>query len=329
MQETTSPAAVVVPQSLRALLEGIVDYAGLFPPAALPLEQALPNYARYRQSRDAWMLARFVLPVGRLAALGPYAGLFEADPPFRFSLLGTGGEDTAAFEKSLDADLQAIDRFHATYGEAVAADVMEVRLPPALLHAPADALDAFLDATAARIAASARGGLDVFFEVPLPVTDAPAWPALQTTLAAHRGQHPHAHFGLKMRTGGLEPAAFPDADAIAAFMVGCRDHRLRYKATAGLHHPVRHYNDGVRAHMYGFFNVFGAAALAEAHGLDAARLRDVLLDEDPAAFRFTDEAFTWRDLGVDLPTLRRTRTQLALSFGSCSFDEPREDLGWL
>ena len=34
--------------SLRALLTGIVDYAGLFPPAQLSLDEAIRNYARYR-----------------------------------------------------------------------------------------------------------------------------------------------------------------------------------------------------------------------------------------------------------------------------------------
>ena len=42
--------------SLRALLTGVVDYAGLFPPARLPLDEAIRNYARYRQGSDAWML---------------------------------------------------------------------------------------------------------------------------------------------------------------------------------------------------------------------------------------------------------------------------------
>ena len=56
--------------SLRALLSGVVDYAGLFPPAGLPLDQAIRNYARYRQGSDAWMLGRFVIPAARLAEFG-------------------------------------------------------------------------------------------------------------------------------------------------------------------------------------------------------------------------------------------------------------------
>ena len=55
--------------SLRALLAGAIDYAGMFPPASLPLGQAFDNYLRYRSGPDAWMLGRFVCPVGRLPDL--------------------------------------------------------------------------------------------------------------------------------------------------------------------------------------------------------------------------------------------------------------------
>src|SRR5262245_38924762 len=55
--------------ALRALLGGIIDYAGLFPPAQLPLEEAIRNYARYRTEPESWMLGRFVIPATRLKEL--------------------------------------------------------------------------------------------------------------------------------------------------------------------------------------------------------------------------------------------------------------------
>jgi hypothetical protein len=48
--------------SLRVLLANLIDYAGLFPPAALPMEEAVRNYARYREGEHAWMLGKFVVP---------------------------------------------------------------------------------------------------------------------------------------------------------------------------------------------------------------------------------------------------------------------------
>src|SRR5436190_17389433 len=74
-------------RSLRVLLEGVIDYAGLFPPAKLPLDQALRNYARYRHEPEGWMLGRFVCPASRLVELVPFhEELFAAGPPFVFSV---------------------------------------------------------------------------------------------------------------------------------------------------------------------------------------------------------------------------------------------------
>ena len=78
--------------SLRALVAGIVDYAGLFPPAKLPLDQAMRHYARYRTEAEAWMLGRFVCPAVRLGELAPHVEeLFTSGPPLSISALGRGG----------------------------------------------------------------------------------------------------------------------------------------------------------------------------------------------------------------------------------------------
>src|SRR5437016_3577280 len=96
--------------SLRALLAGIVDYAGLFPPARLPLEQAIRNYACYRIEPENWMLGRFICPAARLAELAPFhEELFQTGPPFVFSALGRGGATVAEFLEGLRADLEAIN----------------------------------------------------------------------------------------------------------------------------------------------------------------------------------------------------------------------------
>src|SRR5262249_51270542 len=96
--------------SLRALLAGVIDYAGLFPPAKLPLDQAVRNYARYRTEPESWMLGRFVCPAARLAEFAPFHDeLFAHGPPFVFSALGQGGKDVAEFLVNLRADLEAVE----------------------------------------------------------------------------------------------------------------------------------------------------------------------------------------------------------------------------
>ena len=60
----------------RALLSGMVDYAGLFPPAQLPLEKAVREYAVHLGGAEAWMLGRFIIPAQRLEELEPYLVIF-------------------------------------------------------------------------------------------------------------------------------------------------------------------------------------------------------------------------------------------------------------
>ncbi len=317
---STSPRTT---ESVRALLSGIIDYAGLFPPARLSLDEAIRNFARHRRAPEAWMLARFVLPTTRLADLAPHASLFADAPPFRFAVLGTGGSDAPSFLDALDADLDALAAFHARHEGRAVADVMEVRLPAAL---PGSDARAFLDAVAARIEAHSPRGPALFLETPLGEARRTLPPLLEA-LAAHNDARPPANeAALKFRTGGLEPAAFPSPESLAFAVTACRDAGVRFKATAGLHHPLRQYRDEVGAKMHGFLNLFGAAALAHAHALDETAVLAILRDEDPAHFRFTDEAFAWRELAASPEAVRRARAALAVSFGSCSFDEPRDDL---
>ena len=57
-----------------ALLRGIVDYAGMFPPAGLPAGDAVAEYARYRATPDSWIVGTFVVAADRLAELEPTVG---------------------------------------------------------------------------------------------------------------------------------------------------------------------------------------------------------------------------------------------------------------
>jgi hypothetical protein len=138
----------------------------------------------------------------------------------------------------------------------------------------------------------------------------------------------------KLRTGGVTADAIPSVDGVAAYITGCAERQLPFKATAGLHHPVRGVHrltyapDACFAIMHGFINVFLAAAFAW-HG--ERQIYPILAETDPSAFRFDDRAH-WRDLALSTEKIADTRREFAHSFGSCSFDEPIEDLrtlGWL
>jgi hypothetical protein len=127
--------------------------------------------------------------------------------------------------------------------------------------------------------------------------------------------------------------AFPDAEIILDFMTACIDAGVPFKATAGLHHPLRGeyrltYEPGsAKAMMYGYLNVFLAAALLRV-GAPRDIARAALLETDPTTLDFGDDAITWRDRKLTARQLHSAR-EFAISFGSCSFREPIDELARL
>lgn len=311
--------------SLRTFLTGLVDYAGLFPPARLGLDEAVPNFAAYRQSRDAWMLGRFICPAARLHALTPYTDLFEAADPFPVSVLGTGGSEAETFLHNLSADLDAVHAFEAEHESRVRADLLEVRLPDAVAEAGTDAVAALLVRVRALVTEA-----DVSFErMHFEAGFVGGWQRTVRGAVTALAQYDHGEgppVGFKVRCGGVTPDAFPTPEQVAFVLAACRDAHLSFKATAGLHHPVRHYDHEIGAMMHGFMNVFGAGVLAHALDLSEAAIRQVLRAESIKAFTFDDTGFAFQDLRISAEQVAEARETFARSYGSCSFDDPREDL---
>ena len=158
--------------ALRALLEGVIDYAGLFPPAQLPLDAAIRNYARYRHDADAWMLGRFVIPAARLEELSPFVTeLFATGPPLGLVVLGRSADTVHGWAAAITADVEAIAAFRHRHGERVSIDGFEVRLP-------ADATDAEAVASCVKAVTHALPNVTAFFESPSQREDHPALAAV-------------------------------------------------------------------------------------------------------------------------------------------------------
>ncbi len=306
--------------SLRALLTELIDYAGLFPPARLPLDQAIRNYARYRQGPDAWMLGRFVIPAARLEDLGPYhEELFCISPPFTFSVLGRGGNNLTEFLTNLRADLRDIAAFRKRHGSRVKVEVLEMRLPP-------DLADPRLPESASNLYKMLR----VFSVVDLfPFCEAPG---RAEDLLEQLVRLPGDHVGLKLRCGGQEASAFPSSAQVAALLQGCLDAGVPFKATAGLHHPLPRFDATVPARMHGFINIFLAGVLAYSRNLSPEAIRSLLDDDQADHFSFTAKEARWQKYRATTAEIIAARRDFVRSFGSCSFDEPCADLrtlGWL
>jgi hypothetical protein len=287
---------------LHPLLFRVVDYAGLFPPASLTLPETVKNYAAYLQSPDSWMLGRLIIPISKLEEFE--LALHALPPPEtrRMWLISAlVGNDWAA-------DTEKIITFNKQFSQAeriLTIDTVEFKaanpsdieqatkmLPPAMLY------------------------------VEISLDD-----SLETMIEALSRHHLRA----KVRTGGITQDSFPTAKALARFISLCAKYHVPFKATAGLHHPIRanyrltydpHPPEGI---MFGFLNVFLAGCYAETE-MSETDLTMLLEETDPKAFLITPDEITWQSQLLTHTQIELARNRFAMSFGSCSFDEPVADL---
>lgn len=286
------------PSALEELLRGLVDYAGLFPPAALSMTEAVRNYAAYRTGAQRPMLGAFVLPVTRLdefvdVALTTTVG----DGAWSLSVLAGAedGERLAAFVAAHGDRwrIESVEAKASTPGEVAALTLALALRYVVYVEIPSQGEQAKL------IDAIAAGGMRA-----------------------------------KIRTGGIRREAFPAPIDVLQFVKTCVTRRVPFKATAGLHHPVRgeypltYAPESEWGTMNGFLNLFLAAVLL--HGdATAVELIPLLEERDPTAIEVTKDAIRWRSFSADRDAIVAARRDLAGSFGSCSFDEPVRELAAL
>jgi hypothetical protein len=286
--------------TLRALLTELIDYAGLFPPAGLDMPRAVANYASYLRGDDAWALGRFVLPASRLDEFARAADAEHTGTDLIWRLSAVIGANAIA-------DAALINAWNARWRERFIVDVAEVKA-----H----------DRPAITQVTDALAGVETVY-VELPVADDPG-----ALLGAVRERRARA----KIRTGGVVPEAIPPTARVARFIARCAELALPFKVTAGLHHPLSgeyaltYAEDAPRAAMFGFLNVFLAAALARS-GVPIESLVALLDERNAGALRMTDDtAIEWRSHLITCEQISRMRESFALAFGSCSFREPIDDL---
>jgi len=246
-----------VAPALKSLLENLIDYAGVFPPASLTLDVAVENYRSFRSCDYSWMLRSFVVSAAAIEGLpewlnGHIALLSEADQSRAFTI-----ESKTIVKASR----------------------------PVYCELGLDKLQQLDEIKAAGIFA-------------------------------------------KLRTGGLVPEAIPSPADVARFINACAERRLAFKATAGLHHPIRaeqpltYQSEPPRAVLHGFINVVLASAFAWHGDKD---IEPIIAERDATAFSFDDGAH-WRGKSLTINQVQQARREFIHSIGSCSFDEPVHDL---
>ena len=268
---------------------------------------AFTEYASYLVSPDSWALGRFVVPAARLDELAvAAAGLGESG---HLSL----GNRVWAVSAVIGADVAGdVDRVRA-YNASHAAEGRAGRVQSVELRAP----------TPDAIAAALRvvpDELERFVEIPITGEVRPLVQAIASAGA-----------WAKVRTGGTSVDAFPASEDLVRFLSACVAEGVPFKATAGLHHPVRgeyaltYAPNSARGTMYGFLNVLLAVALLRA-GEPEAIARAAVEERQASAFELDEAGVTWRGYRLTVGDLFASRDRAVRSFGSCSFREPIDDL---
>jgi hypothetical protein len=310
--------------ALAALLENSLDYAGIFPPASLPFDVAVRRYAAYVSGPEAWMVANFVCPVKRLRDLDALLPLFHEHAPLRVSVLAGPPATLSELRADLREMVESVAGFQRSYYPKAFVNSLEISLPADSAEADASVrVPELMAHLTESLGASGIRGVTVFFE---PTADWGRLSGITMEAVAVLNSGAGVPAAFKLRTGGVTADAFPTIDRIAYTIAACQELGIGFKCTAGLHHPIRRESHLPGVMMHGFLNVFVAAVLAHGPASRSMDLRRILAEEDASQLLFDEEGLTWREMRVPLAAISAARRELILSFGSCSVDEPLEDL---
>lgn len=274
---------------------------------------ALAEYASEKQGAFAWMLGRFIVPASRIPEL---LGELPAGQTLQLSVIIDAGSEARSWLSRVQSALSALGELRGSEPR-LRIEALEVALPP--LQTQRETYDAAIGQFAAALKQAEFETATAFVELPRDARWSGELGSAMFALARHR-------LGAKLRCGGVVPEAFPSVEEVAHFIAqAVREHRVPMKATAGLHHPIRHRADSLGVMMHGFLNVLAAAVFAS-DGLDAAELQRIVACEDARQFVLDERGFTWNVHHAGIEKLRTVRSQSFTAYGSCSFAEPLADL---
>lgn len=297
-------------EPLFQLLRELVDYAGLFPPAKLPLDRVVRNFAEYSRSDERWMLGRLIVRLDDLLPLSQIGPKYQLpqETAWRLSCLLPNVEANPL--RSAAQVMQQFNQRHTLSNSFRAViDTVEVKVT-SLTEAES-------------VAAAIPAGVRVFCELPFEsaASLAPALPQIKNRTV-----------GAKFRTGGVTADLIPDQEELLKALTACVSAGASFKATAGLHHAIRgeypltYEQNSECANMHGFLNLLTATLiLCE----DATRLQlalEALNETDRAVFSVADDHWRWNGVRFSAQAVQHMRHQALISYGSCSFIEPVEEL---
>jgi hypothetical protein len=333
-------------ESLRTFMNGLIDYAGLFPPADLPLNKAINEYFEQLKSEHSAMLSRFIIPISKLNDLDDFIPLFNSIRPLRLSVLGGGGKTDDEYLSKINQNIANINDYREKHGDKIQIDVIECKMAT---NSPTRST--IQEATTLLN----KNGLTHYHEfTELPYVginystneDESSWDEIIVPTVELISEMEGA--GVKLRCGGVVKEAFPSIEQVAAMIQTCVLAKSPMKFTAGLHHPIRHFADEYDGFMHGFVNTFSAGIFATTfpkpkNSQEKYRmfilLSHMIDDQNAENFSFSNDSMSWKvgddrdtTFEIDAEKIENARKKGMISYGSCSFQEPIDDLtqlGWM
>jgi hypothetical protein len=281
---------LVVMSRVPAFLERLIDDAAVFPPGNTPLPQAIEEHVASRA--DAYRSAITGPLVIAAPALPELVRLIATTPhsePLDVSVVVPSPDAVADVLETDSADVTIVGL------EIKVADA--VGIPEVLTGIRRDLGDALPPSA-------------VSVEIPWPTADRQAWADALRAVGA-------AGMKVKLRTGGTVRDAFPSVDLLADAVTILTEERTPFKCTAGLHTAVRHVDPVTGFPHHGFLNILVATVRA-LHGGTRA--------ETVAILALEDRAMLARAFALVTPQQMATARSAFTSYGSCSIDEPLDDL---
>jgi len=333
-------------ESLRTFMNGLIDYAGLFPPANLPLNEAINEYFEQLKSENSDMLSRFIIPISKLNDLDEFIMLFSDIGALRLSVLGGGGKTDDEYLSKINQNIADINDYRKKHGDKIQIDVIECKMPS---NSPSKKT---MEKATASLNENELKHYHEFAELPVvgmnysTDIDDSSWDSEILPTVKLISQMEDA--GVKLRCGGIVKEAFPTVEQVAAMIQTCVIADVPMKFTAGLHHPIRHFADEYDGFMHGFVNTFSAGIFATTfpkpkNSQEKYRmfilLSHMIDDQNAENFSFSNDSMSWKveddrdtTFEIDAEKIENARKKGMISYGSCSFQEPIDDLtqlGWM
>tara|TARA_Y100000590_G_scaffold29138_1_gene32600 strand:- start:206 stop:1132 length:927 start_codon:yes stop_codon:yes gene_type:complete len=289
----------------RDFFSGIIDYAGFFPPAQLEYLHALANYIDYSTSEYRWILSRFISPTAKFEQLAQFLSEKSIDKDIDLVAILRPHEDIDTYISKLPDELEAMN----SLPDNVRVSFIETKLPSNILtHDISSAVNSLVEIFKAvryhRIFLEFSGENYINYDVNNYVDSV----------------------GIKVRCGGPTLNLVPSVELLSEIIVYAADNKIPVKFTAGLHHPILHFDPVLGGMAHGFLNVFMASAMAYSNTANYKYIYEVLNDQDPENFIFNTDSVSYKDCTLPSELVQDIRKEYVHSFGTCSFDDPITDL---